>query len=206
MYNPALYGLFVIIWLAICYSIGYWVASRFGHTRLFVPVLIIMFVLIFLVSIMITNLVRSFGLMDKPDFRFWKAEPWVNNIQLAAIGNIDFSLPLQFGKTTELSVMSLAPGQNSGDVQCVNSDQVLRVERGEGQFNYSIVDSQTLKTMNSGSVPVTEDMLMFVPSGTRHNVVNTNSTQPLKLSIIGVKCVCDPSKLVDVGHVRVQAL
>jgi mannose-6-phosphate isomerase-like protein (cupin superfamily) len=105
---------------------------------------------------------------------------WVANIEEATVANTDFRRVLFTGGHVQLTVMSLAPGENIGWEMHDHLDQFLRVEDG----------SATLRLGRRGDTvdeerELADDWAIVVPGGTWHDVVNTGDT-PLKLySIYG---------------------
>jgi mannose-6-phosphate isomerase-like protein (cupin superfamily) len=69
--------------------------------------------------------------------------------------------------------MSLKPGEDIGEEVHPKVDQFFRIEKGEGKV---IMDGQEQM--------FTEGFAIVVPSGTYHNIVNTSSTEDLKLYTI----------------------
>jgi len=105
---------------------------------------------------------------------------WVADIEEATVENSDFRRVLFTGKHVQLTVMSLAPGENIGWEMHDHLDQFLRVESG----------SATLRLGRTGEAvdeehELSDDWAIVVPGGTWHDVLNTGDT-PLKLySIYG---------------------
>jgi mannose-6-phosphate isomerase-like protein (cupin superfamily) len=69
--------------------------------------------------------------------------------------------------------MSLKPGEDIGEEVHPKVDQFFRVEEGEGKV-----------VMDGVETPFTEGFAIVVPSGVRHNVINTSQTEDLKLYTI----------------------
>ncbi len=95
---------------------------------------------------------------------------YTTNIEEATVANTDFRRVLYTGAHLQLVLMSLAPREEIGSETHTDTDQFFRVERGEGVVR--IDDAEY--TVRDGDVIV-------VPSGARHNVINTSDTEPLKL-------------------------
>jgi mannose-6-phosphate isomerase-like protein (cupin superfamily) len=94
---------------------------------------------------------------------------YVINIEKAAIENNNFRKVLYTAKNMQLVLMSLKPGEDIGE-EIHQLDQFLRIESGEG------------KAIVNGTEYIIKDGFgIVVPSGTRHNFVNTSSRKPLKL-------------------------
>lgn len=94
---------------------------------------------------------------------------YVTNIEEEAIGNTYFREVLYTSTRVQLVVMSLKPGEDIGE-EVHQLDQFIRVEKGEGKAVLDGVEH----AIKDGSAIV-------VPGGTRHNIINTSSTEPLKL-------------------------
>ena len=77
------------------------------------------------------------------------------------------------GPHSQLVVMALKPGEDIGLETHAGTDQFIRVESGKGQ---AILDGKEYK-LEDGSAVV-------IPAGTEHNVINTSSTEALKLYTI----------------------
>lgn len=74
---------------------------------------------------------------------------------------------------SQLVVMSLKPGEDIGRETHPDIDQFIRVEEGTG------------KTILDGEEFLVEDgSAIVIPAGTEHNLINTSSTEPLKLYTI----------------------
>ena len=94
---------------------------------------------------------------------------YVNNIEEMALQNDFFRKVLYTDKNIQLVVMSLKPGEDIGE-EVHELDQFIRVEMGEGK---AILDGVEY-ALSDGSAVV-------VPQGTRHNIVNTSGSKPMKL-------------------------
>lgn len=100
---------------------------------------------------------------------------WVGNVEEATVDNSDFRRVLFTGANVQLTVMSLAPGENIGWEMHENLDQFLRIESGKA----------TLRLGRTGDAvdeehDLSDDWAMVVPGGTWHDVVNTGEAH-LKL-------------------------
>ncbi len=94
---------------------------------------------------------------------------YVANIEEKALQNSYFREVLYTDERVQLVVMSLLPGEEIG-AEVHNLDQFIRVEKGTGT---AVLDGVT-HTIGDGSAVV-------VPKGTLHNIINTSSTEPMKL-------------------------
>jgi mannose-6-phosphate isomerase-like protein (cupin superfamily) len=82
-----------------------------------------------------------------------------------AKANTYFREVVETGPNSQITVMSIQPGDDIGDEVHDGVDQILIFVQGEGR---AIVGGQ------ESAVGV--DRLVYVPAGTRHNFVNTGST------------------------------
>ena len=98
---------------------------------------------------------------------------YVSDIEKATTENKDFRRVLYTGKYCQLVLMSLKPGEEIGEEVHDDVDQFFRFEEGEGKV---VIDDHE-STVKDGSG-------VIVPSGAKHNVVNTSKTADLKLYTI----------------------
>ncbi len=95
------------------------------------------------------------------------------NIEKLTIENNNFRKVLYTGAHMQLVLMSLKPGEEIGSEVHTENDQFFRFEKGEGkviinEIEYIVADGDTV----------------IVPSGSQHNVINTSTTEDLKLYTI----------------------
>lgn len=100
---------------------------------------------------------------------------WVGNVEAATIENTNFRTVLFTGANIQLTVMSLAPGEEIGVEMHDHLDQFLRVEQGSGRVTFGPSAEQV-----DEEHAVSDDWAIVVPGGVWHNVVNTGSGE-LKL-------------------------
>ena len=93
----------------------------------------------------------------------------VINLEKAVLQNKYFRKVLYTAENSQLVVMSLKPGEDIGE-EIHQLDQFIRCEAGEGK---AILDGVSHKIGDGFSV--------VVPAGTKHNILNTSSSKPLKL-------------------------
>ena len=98
---------------------------------------------------------------------------FVTDIETATTTNTDYRRVLYTGKYSQLVLMNLKPGEEIGEEVHDDVDQFFRFEEGEGEV---VIDG----VRN----PVKDGSGVVVPSGARHNVVNTSKDTPLKLYTI----------------------
>ena len=98
---------------------------------------------------------------------------FVADIETATTTNTDYRRMLYTGKYSQLVLMNLKPGEEIGEEVHDDVNQFFRFEEGEG----AVIIDDARQTVKDGSDIV-------VPSGARHNVVNTSKTAELKLYTI----------------------
>ncbi|MBK6748452.1 MAG: cupin domain-containing protein [Pyrinomonadaceae bacterium] len=96
-----------------------------------------------------------------------------SSIEKETIANSDFRRVLYTSKYSQLVLMSLLPNEEIGLETHTSNDQFFRVEKGTGKC---IIDGN--------EYDLTDGDAIVVPSGSRHNVINTSATEPLKLYTI----------------------
>lgn len=94
---------------------------------------------------------------------------YVINIEKATLKNNYFREVLYTTKNSQLVVMSLKPHEEIGE-EIHHLDQFIKCEAGEGK---AILNGVTHK--------ISEGFCVVVPSGAKHNIINTSSEKPLKL-------------------------
>ena len=95
------------------------------------------------------------------------------NIEELTLKNGNFRTVLYTAKFSQLVLMSLKPKEEIGEEVHEDTDQFFRVEIGEGKV---IIDGNEYK--------VEDGSALVVPAGAKHNVINTSSTEDLKLYTI----------------------
>jgi len=98
---------------------------------------------------------------------------FVTNIEERTLKNQNFREVIYTATKLQLVVMSLKPLEDIGEEVHDTVDQFFRVEEGEGEV-----------VMNGERTKFSADDVIIVPMGTKHNVINTSSTIPLKLYTI----------------------
>ena len=95
-------------------------------------------------------------------------KPYVVDIETTTVENETFRTTLWTGEHLQLTVMSIAPGDDIGMEVHPDTDQFLRVEGGAGrcQMGPSAHDLPF-------DEPVADGHVIMVPAGTWHNVTNT---------------------------------
>lgn len=94
---------------------------------------------------------------------------YVTNIEQETLHNDYFRKVLFTGPNCQLVVMSIQPGEDIGE-EVHHLDQFIRIESGEGEAQ---LDGETHRLGDNYAV--------VIPAGTRHNIINRSTTEPLKL-------------------------
>jgi len=94
------------------------------------------------------------------------------NIEDETENNDNYRKVLYTGSHMQLVVMSLKPGEEIGEEVHDGHDQFFRVEVGQAKV-----------TIDDEEIDLVDDEVAIVPSGAKHNVVNTGDTD-LKLYTI----------------------
>ena len=98
---------------------------------------------------------------------------YVTDIEEETLRNAKFRRVLFTGSHAQLVVMTLEPGEEIGLETHGDVDQFIRVEAGHGT---ALLD---------GKEHVVEDgTAVVIPAGTKHNIINSSRSEPLKLYTI----------------------
>ena len=95
------------------------------------------------------------------------------NIEQATLANTNFRQVLYTGKHSQLVLMSLLPNQEIGMETHLDNDQFFRFEKGQG-----------ICLIDDNEYIVSDGFAIVVPAGAQHNIINTSSTDDLKLYTI----------------------
>jgi mannose-6-phosphate isomerase-like protein (cupin superfamily) len=95
---------------------------------------------------------------------------YVGNIEDATLQNHFFHQVLFTSKHVQLVVMCLKPGEEIGLEVHDSVDQFFRFEKGQGKV-----------IINGEESLVTDGFSVIIPAGAQHNVINTSTTDDLKL-------------------------
>jgi mannose-6-phosphate isomerase-like protein (cupin superfamily) len=95
------------------------------------------------------------------------------NLEQETLKNTDFRRVLYTGKFSQLVLMCLKPEEEIGMEVHETVDQFFRFEEGEGVV---LIDAAKYTVKDGSGV--------IVPSGAKHNVINTSKTKNLKLYTI----------------------
>lgn len=93
-----------------------------------------------------------------------------SNIEKDAVENKNFRKVVYTGKRLQLVLMSLKAGEEIGEETHKDADQFFRVEKGKGKC---FVDGHEYKLY--------EGDVLLVPAGAKHNLINTDNKEDLKL-------------------------
>lgn len=91
------------------------------------------------------------------------------NIEDSTIQNTNYRKVLYTSKNSQLVLMSLKPKEEIGE-EIHHLDQFFRFESGQGKV-----------IINDTEYIVTNGDAIVIPEGSKHNIINTSSTQHLKL-------------------------
>ena len=98
---------------------------------------------------------------------------FTTNIEKDTLENGNFRKVLYTGKHSQLVLMSLKPNEEIGMEVHEENDQFFRFEKGEGKC---IIDGN--------EYALSDGVAVVVPAGAEHNIINTSSTEELKLYTI----------------------
>lgn len=96
-----------------------------------------------------------------------------DSIEKLTLANENFRQVLYTGEHCQLVLMSLAPGEEIGSEVHEGNDQFFRFESGTGKV-----------VINETEYEVSDGDAVIVPSGAKHNVINSSTTEALKLYTI----------------------
>ena len=95
---------------------------------------------------------------------------YVTNIERDTLANEDYRRVLFTGSKTQLVLMTLQPGEDIGLETHEGHDQFIRVEAGTGYVE-----------LHGERYDVGDGTAVVIPSGARHNLVNSSPDEPLRL-------------------------
>lgn len=98
---------------------------------------------------------------------------YTTNIEQRTLENDNFRQVLFTAPHLQLVLMTLQPGEEIGLETHEHGDQFFRVEAGTGE---AILDGERT-ALGDGDIVV-------IPGGTEHNIVNTSSSEPLRVYTI----------------------
>ncbi|WP_331721983.1 cupin domain-containing protein [Alkalithermobacter paradoxus] len=115
---------------------------------------------------------------DKIELKDYGPNPFVVDIEKATEQNTTFRTALWTGEHLQVTVMSIAPGDDIGLEVHEDGDQFIRVEEGKG-----LVLMGDSKDDLDFEERVYEDFAIMIPAGKWHNIINTGN-KPLKVYVI----------------------
>jgi mannose-6-phosphate isomerase-like protein (cupin superfamily) len=95
---------------------------------------------------------------------------YVTNIEQDTLDNEDYRRVLFTGRNTQLVLMTLKPGEEIGLETHEEHDQFIRIEAGTG-----------VAQLNREEHSLGDGTAVVIPAGVEHNIVNTSSSEPLRL-------------------------
>ncbi|MFH1534307.1 MAG: cupin domain-containing protein [Nitrospirota bacterium] len=98
---------------------------------------------------------------------------YTGNIEKLTLENDKFRQVLYTGKNCQLVLMSLEPNEDIGMEVHDENDQFFRFESGAGKV---IIDGNEYNVEDGSAI--------IVPAGAEHNIVNTSSSEALKMYTI----------------------
>lgn len=95
---------------------------------------------------------------------------YFDNLEQATLDNTDYRRVLYTATHCQLVLMSIAPSDAIGEEVHPGQDQFIRFEAGEGKV---IIDGNEYVVGDGSAV--------IIPAGSVHNVLNTSTSESLKL-------------------------
>ncbi|MDD2289023.1 MAG: cupin domain-containing protein [Bacteroidales bacterium] len=108
-------------------------------------------------------------------FQDYGPQPFVLDIEAYTLKNDLFRRAIWTGTHMQMTVMSLAPGEEIGIENHPHTDQFLRVESGKG-----IVVMGNVRDSLDFREEVEDDFAVLIPAGKWHNLTNTGE-EPMKI-------------------------
>lgn len=106
--------------------------------------------------------------------------PYVVDIEKATLRNENYRTTLWTGAHLQMTVMSIAPGDDIGLEVHDDHDQFLRIEQGTGR-----VQMGPARDDLSFEAEVTDDWVVLVPAGSWHNITNVGEGDLKVYSLYG---------------------
>lgn len=119
-------------------------------------------------AVLFLNVIATMNFQTLPKERV-NMKGYVINLEKAALENNYFRKVLYTTKNIQLVLMSLKPGEDIGE-ETHQLDQFIRIESGEGKA-----------ILNGTPYKISDGFSIIVPAGTKHNLINTSSSNPLKI-------------------------
>ena len=95
------------------------------------------------------------------------------NIEKATLENSNFRKVLYTAKHCQLVLMNLKPREEIGMEVHKDNDQFFRFEQGQGKC---LIEGNEYQVRNGSAI--------IIPAGAQHNIINTSSTEELKMYTI----------------------
>ena len=92
------------------------------------------------------------------------------NIEEETLANDNFRKVLYTSKHSQLVLMSLKPNEEIGMETHTDNDQFFRFEKGTGKC-----------VIDGNEYDIEDGVAIVVPAGAEHNIINTSSTDDLKM-------------------------
>jgi len=92
------------------------------------------------------------------------------NVEMDVIQNTNYRKVVYTGLHSQLVLMSIEPNSEIGMETHKGTDQFFRFEKGTGKV---LIDENEYLVSSGDAV--------IVPAGAKHNIINTSSSEPLKL-------------------------
>lgn len=93
---------------------------------------------------------------------------WIGDIEHETTANTTFRTVLYTAHHTQLTVMSISPGEDIGREVHRRNDQFIRIETGHARVELGPNEEEVVETQRVGP-----GSAVIVPAGVWHNVVNT---------------------------------
>ncbi len=97
---------------------------------------------------------------------------YIANIEKVTEENDNFRKVLYTAKHSQLVVMSLLPNEEIGE-EVHALDQFIRIEKGAGKA-----------ALDGAEHAIADGYAIVIPAGTRHNIINTSTAEPMKIYTI----------------------
>jgi mannose-6-phosphate isomerase-like protein (cupin superfamily) len=103
---------------------------------------------------------------------------WAMNIEELTNANTNFLEVIHTGEFSQLTIMSVEPGDDIGNHLHQGIDQLVRVESGSGRLTLGPKHDRVAETHELG-----KGWAAFIPAGAWHNIINIGSVA-LKLQLV----------------------
>lgn len=110
--------------------------------------------------------------MSNP-INIYEIKPLVIDINDETLKNIYFRRVIHTGIHSQLVLMTIAPNTDIGSEVHYTTEQFIKIEGG-----YGVVE------LDDVQYPINSGISINIPSGTKHNIINTSFSDDLKLYTI----------------------